>query len=179
MENTVKEIHEKYGDIPFLLGLINMMCVGSDNYTKKRFRKELIRIRELYESDFVDNQNKIIKCAYELSKTNALNVLNYIQENVQIEDSKIRATDSVTHEGKIISFWQNCTEGIIAYIIVPSETTDETIDKAVGILTERMNEHERLCHDFCNFDYSDNIIDAFKECGISAKILSADREISL
>ena len=35
------------------------------------------------------------------------------------------------HEGKIISFWQNCTEGIIAYIIVPSETTDETIDKAV------------------------------------------------
>lgn len=66
MENTVKEIHEKYGDIPFLLGLINMMCVGSDNYTKKRFRKELIRIRELYESDFVDNQNKIIKCAYEL-----------------------------------------------------------------------------------------------------------------
>jgi len=59
----------------------------------------------------------------------------------------------------------------------------EKIPDVQSILVDQNNSVNenilKICHDFCGFDYSDNIIDAFKECGISAKILSADREISL
>lgn len=175
MSDKISEIHKKFGDIPFKMALSHLISVGSDNFTKENVTAAIEKInKECDDISFIAMplQKSIVNCAYELSKEDIWDVLQFVQANIRIDNLLI-------HEGKIISFWQNCTEGIIAYIIVPSETTVETIDKAVGILTERMNKHEQACHDFCNFDYSDNIIDAFKECGISAKILSADREISL
>ncbi len=108
-------------------------------------------------------QQKMLRCASDLAFTGLDELIRYIKLSYP-------QSDLVVQEGKILCYKANATDDDILYVRVPSDTTNEDLDKAAVLVQKGTEDYaKRHNEDFSEFDSRQVIADAFKTCGIKAK----------
>ena len=92
--NEIRALEDKYGFIPFRMGLTHLVDVGINNLTDEAVEKGIEQIMAQGEADKANGkrfmmtpncQCVILRCSAELAKYSPWTLFRYIKENISID----------------------------------------------------------------------------------------------
>lgn len=158
----VKEFFEKYDEMCFRFAIAHLFDKGMSFFKKANLDELTSEIeKSVTENSIISNemQVQINHCAYELAKFDVWDILKFVK-------TKLDMSGVTVHEGKIVSFRENCTGDEKAWYMVSSDTDTERIGKAEKLLEEKVSQHEEENGIFSEFEYESEIYDCLKSAGV-------------
>lgn len=171
---AMKSLSEKYGEGILSMAMSYLFYSGKDKIENADI--ELMVREVLKQSDekvllTSDVQEKVLRCAKEMSELDMNEILRYIKTDY-------RMFGVTTQEGRIIEFLTNGTEEHVLYVVVPSETQDEAIDEATCKLTQAIEDYDKAHDgDFAEFDAKQVIYDAMRQAKITPRPLDVSMTV--
>ena len=171
MNENIKAIFEKYGENIFRLGVTHLFSVGVTNLKDIEVDSvcdEMIKTTPENSIMTGEFRAEVLRCSVELAKEPLWEVLQYIQTNIGI--------DGVTvHPGIILHFRRNACMDEIMTCVVPSDTSEETLDNVIDSIEGKLEKYEKEHGSCYGFSYSNAIYDAFKDVNIRPESIPIDK----
>lgn len=171
----VKEIYDKYGEMCFRIAIAHLYDKGMCFFKNTDLNKIIDEIDESLKDNAIlskDVQIQINRCASELAEIDVWDILKFVKTDLDVDGITV-------HQGKILSFKENCTDIEKARFLISNHTDEEEISLAKSILEEEMLHYETEYGDFSEFDYMDAINECLCVAGIQIMDTSPDYTIYL
>lgn len=162
---SMEKIQREYDESIINLALAHILTFGQSIIRQEGENIDNRSVDNSKGASIISNtvQQDMLRCASDLSFTGLDELIRYIKLSYP-------QSDLVVQEGKILCYKANATDDDILYVRVPSDTTNEDLDKA-AVLVQKGTEDYAKSHneDFSEFDIRQVIADAFGTCGIKTK----------
>lgn len=171
---TMNSLKKEYGEGIISMAMAHLFYVGKNALESADVDALVAETRRhTDETDLITTevQERILRCAKEMSNLEIEEILRYIKVDYHMYDVSVQ-------EGKVIEFLKNATDEHVLHVVVPSETTDEAITDAVNMLDQAIEKYG-VSHDgdFSEFDTKLAIYSTLNQAKINPKSLDVYRSV--
>lgn len=171
---TMKSLTKEYGEGIISMAMSYLLHVGKDALENADIEALVdAAFKQDHQKNLItpDVQERVLRCAKEMSKLEIEEILRYIKVDYRMFDVSVQ-------EGRIIEFLTNATEEHILYVVVPSETTYEEITEAVTALNRVIEDYDGSHEgDFSEFDAKSAIYGALNQAKITPRELDVYQSV--